>query len=564
MTDKLQEGNNEASIKQVPSGRKASGTDLLFYLAGLLAILVCTISLTGQFVLDDWWVLVKHPVFNNKLPIWHLFALDQWGGPLSEKITTYRPIMPLIWWPIWKIFPDNSFVFRLFSLFLHLAATITVIKVGALFVKDKWIVALAAIFFAVHAVHAEVLGSIAHQNEIGAFIFCLWALYFAEKKPTSLISVLFLIIAVLIKESAIIFYPAIILFFIAQRVIRQRIFLTLSIIAAAGIMIGLQLSFDRAPLLIGNMDNLSYDAQGSERLLHGLYTIGRGISLLLAPRGLAPFHGFAGIDLSVETLLPYSILGGFALLLGAATLLWGLWKKRSDYVLCTSILFGPLLLQSNLIIRTFAEISERWLYTPSLAVCFILSAMLFKAYNSFKQKHIELLGIIIISSIIVVAHLLINWQVLTAWKTNDSLMAFAVKQEPAAYQSRYFHAKYLLQKDETYEGLWYATTSAMIKREYFRSKGRSGKKKFSVLSELDKLPLKERFGLAPIVIEPQQPCDYVIGSIVETANLKPVPPLEILNMLAGLYASQGYAKCFSNPEPQSPSVPLPPNSEDLP
>ena len=563
MTDRFQEGNNEASIKQVLSGRKVSGTDLLFYLAGVLAILVCTFSLTGQFVLDDWWVLVKHPVFKDKLPIWQLFALDQWGGPLSEKITTYRPIMPLIWWPIWKIFPDNPFVFRLFTLLLHLAATFTVIKVGSLFVKDKWIVALAAILFAVHAVHAEVLGSIAHQNEIGAFIFCLWALYFVEKKPTSLISVLFLIIAVLIKESAIIFYPTILLFFIARRVIRQRIFLTLSIIAVAGIMIWLQLSFERAPLLIGNMDNLTYDAQGSERLLHGLHTIGRGVSLMLAPRGLAPFHGFASIDLSVETLLLHSILGGFALLLGAAMLLWGIRKKRSDYVLLTSILFGPLLLQSNLIIRTFAELSERWLYTPSLAVCFILSAILFKVYNNLKKKQIVWLGSTLISTIIVI-HLLISWQVLTAWKTNDSLMAFAVKQEPSAYQSRYFHAKYLLQKDETYEGLWYATTSAMIKREYFRSKGRSGKKKFSVLSELDKLPLKERFGLAPIVIEPQQPCDYVVGSIVETANLKPVPPLEILNILAGLYASQGYAKCFSNPESQSQSVPLLPNSEDLP
>jgi hypothetical protein len=473
MTARFQEGNNGASIKQVPSGHRPNCRLLLLYFAGFLAVLVCTFSLTGQFVLDDRLVLVEHPIFKNKLPIWQLFALDQWGNPLVGNVTTYRPLMPLIWWPIWHAFPNNPFIFRLVTLLLHLAATITVIKVGSLFIKDKWVVAFAAILFAVHAVHAEVLGSIAHQNEIVAFILCMWALYFVEKKHASLISLLLLVLAVLIKESAIVFFPIIILLLIARREIRQRIHFVISILVAAGIMIWVQLSLDRTPFLIGNMDNLSYDAQGSERLLHGLYTIGRGVSLMLAPRGLAPFHGFAGLDLSTDTLLPYSILGGLTLFLGSGVILWGLWKKRPDYVLGISILIGPLILQSNLIIRTFAELSERWLYTPSLTVCFMLSAILVIFFKSLKKKRLEGFGIICLTSIIMI-HLLISWQVLTAWKTNDSLMAYAVKQEPATYQSRYFHAKYLLQADQLYEGLWYATTSAMIKKEYFKTKGRSG------------------------------------------------------------------------------------------
>ena len=547
MTGRLQGGSNRAAIRQVSSGRKARGSDSLTYLAGLLAVLVCTFSLTGQFVLDDWLVLVGHPVFKDKLPLWQVFVLDQWGNPLSGEVTTYRPIMPLIWWPIWHFFPNNPFVFRLLTLFLHLVATITVIKLGNIYIKDKLVVAFAAVLFAVQAVHSEVLGSIAHQNEIAALIFCMWALYFIEKKQASLIALLLLIIAVLIKESAIIFYPVIIFLFMARRQIRRHIFFVLSLLIVSGIMIWVQLSLDRAPLLIGNMDNLSYDAEGGERFLHGLYSIGRGIALTLAPSGLAPFHGYAGIDLSTETLLPYAIFGGSVLFLGSAGFLWGLWQKRPDYVLGISILMGPMLLQSNLFIRTFAELSERWLYTPSLALCFILSTILIIFYKSLKERHWEWLGIICLASIIVI-HLFISWRVLTAWKTNDSLMAFAVKQEPAAYQSRYFHAKYLLQKDKIYEGLWYATTSAMIKREYFKSKGRSGKKKFSVLSELDKLPLKQRFRSAPSAIEPRQACGYVIESIVETAKLKPTPPREILNILAGLYASQGYGDCFTNPE----------------
>ena len=547
MTDSHLEGKNGAPLKHVPSKRLDNGWNKLFYLAGLLAILVGTFSLTGQFVLDDRMVLVEHPIFKDQLPIWHLFVLDQWGKPLSGTVTTYRPIMPLIWWPLWQVFPNNPFVFRLFTLFLHLGATITVIKVSGIFIKDKRIAALAAILFAVHAVHAEVLGSIAHQNEIVAFIFCLWALYFVAKKHAPLIPLLFLILAVLVKESAIIFFPAIILFLFARREMRQQIFLVLSIIAAAGVMIWVQLSLDRTPLLIGNMDNLSYDALGSERLLHGLYTIGRGISLMFIPRGLAPFHGFAGLDLAAETLLPYAILGGLVLFAGSILLLWGLWQKRPAHVLGSSILLGPLLLQSNLIIRTFTELSERWLYTPSLVVCFLLSAALVTLYSFLQKRHLAWLGITCLA-LFILLHLLLSWRVLPAWKTNDSLMAFAVKQEPAAFQSRYFHAKYLLQKDKINEGLWYATTSAMIKREYFKSKGRRGKKKFSVLSALDNLPLAERFRLAPEAIEPQRPCSYVRDSVVETAKLKPTPPPQILNILASLYASQGYGGCFSNPD----------------
>jgi len=553
MAGGLQEWNIAGLIKQLPSGRDDKRV-LLLCLAGLLAVLVCTFSLRGQFVLDDMLVLVNHPFIKNKLPIWQVFFLDQWGKPLSGEVTTYRPLMPLIWWPVWHVFPDNPFVFRLFTLLLHLAATVTIIRVGSLYIKDKWVVGLAALLFAVHPVHCEVLGSIAPQNEIVAFILCLWALYFAERKQTELIALLLLIFAVLIKESAIIFYPTLLLLFIARREIVQRRLLAMTILMAAGILVWVQLSLDRAPFLIGNMDNLSYDAQGSGRLLHGLYTIGRSIALMLAPRGLAPFHGFAAIDLSPETLLPYAILGGFALLCGGALLLWGLWQKHPVCVLGVSIFMGPLVLQSNLLVRTFAELSERWLYTPSLVVCFVFSSIFIFLYKKLLRKHLAWLGIICLA-VIVLLQIFMNWKLLTAWKTNESLMAFAVKQEPAAYQSRYFHAKYLLQQDEIYEGLWYATTAAMIKREYFMTKGKSGRKKFTVLAELDAMALQQRFRLAPSLIEPQKPCAYVLESIAATANLKPTPPNEILNILAGLYGAQGYAGCFANRQIPSPAAP---------
>lgn len=521
----------------------------LLYLAGLLAVLVCTFSLTGDFVLDDWLVLSEHPIIANKLPLWQFFYFDQWGKPLSGEVTTYRPLMPLIWWPIWQVFPDNPFVFRLLTLFLHLAATASIIRVGNLFIKNKWVVAFAAVLFAVFAVHAETLGSIAHQNEILAFILCLWSLYFIEKKHTAAISVLLLIFAVLIKESAIVFCVVILLYLAALREMGERIKFVMTILVSAGLIIGVQLSLDRAPFIFGSLDNLSYDAQGIERLLHGLYNIGRGITLMLVPSGLAPFHGYAAIDLSVETLLPYAILGGITLLLSSAGLLWAIWKKRPELVLGISIFMGPLVLQSNLFIRTFAELSERWLYTPSLVVCFIISALCWAFFRKLQEKGLEWLGFVCMVAIVMV-HLFISWNTLVAWKNNDSLMAFAVRQEPASYQSRYFHAKYLLQKDETAEGLWYATTALMIKREYFETRGRSGRKKFSVLSQLDKQAVTERFRLAPKTFEPQQPCVYVRDSLIETAELKPTPPPEILNMLAGMYVNQGYMKCFANSEGQ--------------
>jgi len=545
MTKGLKKGINGSQQTQVPFNSDFKSGTWLFYLASLLAIVVCMFSLTGEFVLDDRLVLVEHPIIQDKLSIWQLFFLDQWGRPLSGEVTTYRPIMPLIWWPIWHIFPNNPLAFRLFTLFLHLAAIITIIRVGRLFTNDKWIVAFASLLFAVHAVHSEVLGSTAHQNEILVFIFCMWALYFIEKQALP-ISLLLLLLAVLIKESAIVFYMIVILYLAARREIGKRIFFVICILMSAGLMIGVQLSLDRAPFIIGNMDNLSYDAQGVERVLHGLYNIGRAMSLMIVPSGLAPFHGYASIDLSTETLLPYAIIGGFTLFGTTAGLIWSILKKRSGLVLGISILMGPLVLQSNLFIQTFAELSERWLYTPSLSVCLMLSGILMVFFRFLREKRLGWFGIFCLASIVVM-HLFISWKILIAWKNNESLMAFAVRQEPAAYQSRYFHAKYLLQKEQIYEGLWYVTTSAMIKREYFKTKGQSGRDKFSELSQLDKLSIKERFRLAPHAIEPQQPCEYVIGSLSETAKLKPAPPPEILTILARMYAMQGFTDCFAAP-----------------
>ncbi|MEW6221192.1 MAG: hypothetical protein AB1634_16890 [Thermodesulfobacteriota bacterium] len=505
-----------------------------------LAGLVGLAGLGHGFVLDDFPALVQHPLVTGRLPLSEAFLLDQWGSPISAPALMYRPLWPILWRFLWQLFPGEPLPFRILTLVLHLAATGLVLAAGRRFLADRALAAATAVLFAVHPVHAEVLGSSAHHNEIVALVLGLAALLAADTRPRSAASVGLLLLAVLVKESAIVFFPIVLLHLWCRRMLARPV--AAGLVTVAAILVAIQLAIPRQPFIIGNLDNLAFDARGWERLWHGLYTVGRGTALMLLPVGLAPFHGYAALDLDAATLMPQAGLGLTTLAAGAAALGLGLARRRPLPVLAAGLACGPLLLQSNLLVRTYSELAERWLYTPSLVVCGLAAFLLLRLLPRLGggAGRWGRLGLVVLLS----ANLAQTVRVLAAWRDNPSLVAFGVAQEPAAYQSRYFHAKYLLEAGSLEEGLWFATTAAMIRDSYLASRGRAGHARFAPLAELDRLPVAARFGRAPQALDPDDPCRWVRQSLAATAGLAPPPPPAVLGRLAWLYATQGYGACL--------------------
>ena len=97
-------------------------TTLLRIVPLLLAAAVGVTVIDAGFVYDDPSALIENPVVNGVAPIWEAFLRDFWGRPASHGFTSWRPVMPMVWALLWKLWPANPLPFHALSASLHVLA----------------------------------------------------------------------------------------------------------------------------------------------------------------------------------------------------------------------------------------------------------------------------------------------------------------------------------------------------------------------------------------------------------------------------------------------------------
>ena len=97
-------------------------TTLLRVVPLLLAAASGIVVLDAGFVYDDPSALLENPVVNGTVPAWEAFMRDFWGHPASQGFTTWRPLMPIIWALLWKLWPANPLPFHILRASLHVLA----------------------------------------------------------------------------------------------------------------------------------------------------------------------------------------------------------------------------------------------------------------------------------------------------------------------------------------------------------------------------------------------------------------------------------------------------------
>lgn len=186
----------------------------------LLAVVIGLFTIDGGFVQDDYAAIKMNPIVTKDLP-YQAFRRDFWGTPLDKKILAWRPLLPLIWKLLWNIQPDSPLLYRILSLLFHVVATGSVLWLGRRLIKEKEVLWATGIFFAVHAVHSEALGSLVSQADILSTLLGLLAISMVlsplGKVVQAVLSGIFLVLACLAKESAVIFGVVIIFILIVQK-----------------------------------------------------------------------------------------------------------------------------------------------------------------------------------------------------------------------------------------------------------------------------------------------------------------------------------------------------------
>lgn len=194
------------------SASPAVTSDRLFWLGILLALAAYSLTLRGDFIYDDLYLILMNP---------NLDGWRQWTHAFTEHVWAFKqpPVAPRHYRPffvLWLLLNKQFFGgiapwWHLTSLLLHLLASSLVYRLGARLLKNEWSAALAAVLFAVHPVHIESVAWLSASTDLLTAVFLLAAmlvyLRFRESGSKTMLvgSLLLAAAAILCKETAAIF-----------------------------------------------------------------------------------------------------------------------------------------------------------------------------------------------------------------------------------------------------------------------------------------------------------------------------------------------------------------------
>lgn len=189
-----------------------------YYLAlAVVVIVVFGNTIFNGYNMDDNLVTQNHKYTSKGLATIGKIFTSSYYSDNAEINFGYRPIVHVSFALEHQFFGESPAVSHLFNLLLYLLSVLLFFKLLINWFGEENIVVsfIAALFFAVHPIHSEVVASIKNRDEILGFLFAILAGIYFEKflikrSVLSLIWIaLFIIIAMLSKKSI---YPIVFVF----------------------------------------------------------------------------------------------------------------------------------------------------------------------------------------------------------------------------------------------------------------------------------------------------------------------------------------------------------------
>lgn len=352
------------------------------------------------------------------------YRANNFGGQL------YRPVSLIQFAIEWSISPNNPMIHHFFNVFWY------GLSVGMIFLLvKKWALStglifpvLAAILFAVHPIHTEVVANIKSRDEIMSLFFVLtslftWHEYMAKNKSNLLVmSVILYFAALLSKETAITMFPiyGLVAWIVYGREVRSvltkgMIFLlpVLSIFVIRHLLFGGQ---ESTPIDI--MDNPIVAADSFlQRMATSMVLLLKYLQLMFYPYPLSSDYSYTVIPLS--DLADWKAWVGLMVHLGMFVYaVLGL-RERRFISLCILGYFMAISLFSQIPMVIGTMFGERLAYLASF--WWILGAIyLVKAWIP-SEKWLEHKAFLSVSAIIILVFSFLTIQRTADWKSNLTL-----------------------------------------------------------------------------------------------------------------------------------------------
>ncbi len=364
------------SIPADEASKRASGVRLAsspIWIALFAGIAFAPALGAGFLNYDDPWLFIDNP----------LLAPASWGTPLSAFFdfshrtrmalgAEYLPMRDLLVWLETRCFGMNAGPLHAVSLALYLSAAL--FMRGALvrsFGRTPW-VELAALWFAVHPVHAESVAWLAGQKDVLALFFVGAALYVhAGEGAWRRLWVPLLVLAASLSKSMSV---AVVGLLVAQDLALRRK-PDKALYAGALFAVAATMSLH---VYVGRMVGMMVEPLGGSRAT-ALISMGpvwlRYLGLCLFPWQLSIAH-----DVPVRTTWDLPALLGYAFVLtGIVGSALALKRGRPWPMIIALWFFVPLIPVSQVLVPLQNRMADRYLWLSVMAPCLVLAWALARA-----------------------------------------------------------------------------------------------------------------------------------------------------------------------------------------
>jgi protein O-mannosyl-transferase len=359
----------------------------------VLAFIVYANTLLNGFVYDDHHQVEENPYAQSVQYVGKIFTGTVWSFQGEEgKTNYYRPLMTFGFLLCNKAFQALPYGFHLVNILLNCAAVWLVFLLCSNLYGDETVAAFAAIVFALHPIHTEVVAWIAAVTELELAVFYLAAFLLflrldsarVHKLRAQALLCISFVMALLSKEQAMTLLPLAALYEHFYRSDRAVTIWKTKVSRYGGLWIigGAYLLF-RVIVLGGAAPVLKHpDVTWPQAFLSALALAGTYLRKLFWPHPLLAFYVF---HKSVSLGDP-GVLLGLAITVLAAGLFVFLWRNARNYsfaLLWIALTFLPVLNPRWMATNVFAE---RYLYLPSVGFCALLAGAALWVVRRFTAK----------------------------------------------------------------------------------------------------------------------------------------------------------------------------------
>lgn len=427
----------------------------LCIMLGLISIVVYFNTIWNGFVMDDVMVLKDNRmVLQGAKAVPELLTTPHMRGYLIIPNDLYRPLSLVMFALEYELFGLSPAMHHLFNVLTFAGCSIMLFLFLHKFFDGTRVALafMAALIFAVHPVHVEVVANIKSRDELMCFFFGFWSLnlyidYMRSGKMWQLLlGVLTFYLAIISKETVIAFVGLVpIIFFIYVNSDKKRaIFISAGTLLAFAIFMGVRTSVLNAY----DANNPAANVEFIDNALSGapdfpvtaiqvfctkVVVMGHYLKLMFLPYPLVstysynaiPFADFASISfwlsLAANVALIYSMVTRFL-------------KDRKDpWAFGILFYFATIFLFSNFPFLMGAELAERFAFFASAGTCLLIGLAIEKWVIKGIANDINILKtgkVLTVLAPLCLAYA--GWAAVrnTEWKDNVTLYRADVKRSP--------------------------------------------------------------------------------------------------------------------------------------